>query len=225
MCCQMRDSAMIEFKGGLIVMIFFYINFKLFFDHIISLRLPKGYLNSHNCSFDINIVKIPTIWSLYVGAEPAAFSVKKVCSSIYICTMQLVINLLHQRKAIWVEIYDHQYPLSDICHPSDYLMVSSLVLSRVCGYVKRPQPWIRMLLTVLLLLSKSQIQIINLKCKNEICITKVIVSQNILLTKKLTLLNHDFFSVYSWILMCRRFLCHPAMILPCYVIGDNFNTF
>ena len=45
-------------------MIFLYIpyaNFKLFFDHIIRLRLPKEYLNSHNCSFDIDIVKISTI--------------------------------------------------------------------------------------------------------------------------------------------------------------------
>ena len=53
-----------EFQGGLIVRIFLYIpfaNFILIVDHIISLRLPKEYLNSHNCSFDINIVIIPTI--------------------------------------------------------------------------------------------------------------------------------------------------------------------
>ena len=38
-------------------MIFFiHANFKLLIDHIVSLRLPKEYLNSHNCSFDINIV-------------------------------------------------------------------------------------------------------------------------------------------------------------------------
>ena len=36
-------------------------NFKSFSNHIISLRLPKEYLNSHNCSFDIDIVKISTI--------------------------------------------------------------------------------------------------------------------------------------------------------------------
>ena len=52
-----------------------YINFKLFLDHIISLWLPQKYLNSHNCSFDINIVKISTIWSLHVGTETAAFMV------------------------------------------------------------------------------------------------------------------------------------------------------
>ena len=42
-----------------------YANFKLFLDHIISLRLPKECLNSHKCSFDINIVKNSTItrWS------------------------------------------------------------------------------------------------------------------------------------------------------------------
>ena len=60
-------------------MIFFlympYANFKLFLDYIISLRFPKEYLNSHNCSFDINIVKISTILSLPVGAEAAAFRV------------------------------------------------------------------------------------------------------------------------------------------------------
>ena len=41
-------------------MIFFYIPyayFKLYLDCIVSLRLPKEYLNFHNCSFDINIVK------------------------------------------------------------------------------------------------------------------------------------------------------------------------
>ena len=57
-------SYIYEFQGGLIVMIFLYIpyaNFKLFLKHINSLRLPKEYLNSHNCLFDINIVKIPTI--------------------------------------------------------------------------------------------------------------------------------------------------------------------
>ena len=37
--------------------------------------MPKEYSNSHNCSFDINIVIIPTIWSLHVGAEAAAFRV------------------------------------------------------------------------------------------------------------------------------------------------------
>ena len=56
-------------------MIFLYIpyeNFKLFLDRITSLRLPKEYPNSHDCSFDINIVKISTIrWSrsgrFYIG--------------------------------------------------------------------------------------------------------------------------------------------------------------
>ena len=38
-----------------------YANFELFLNNIIGLRLPKEYLNSHNCSFDINIVIIPTI--------------------------------------------------------------------------------------------------------------------------------------------------------------------
>ena len=60
-------------------MIFLYIpyaNLKFFLDHIISLWLPKEYLNSHNCSFDISIVKIPTILSLHVGAEAAALRVK-----------------------------------------------------------------------------------------------------------------------------------------------------
>ena len=52
-----------------------YANFKSFLDHIISLGLPKEYLNSHNCSFDINIVIIPTIWALHVVAEAAAFRV------------------------------------------------------------------------------------------------------------------------------------------------------
>ena len=35
-------------------------------------RLPKEYLNSHNCSFDNNKIIIPIIWSLHVGAEAAA---------------------------------------------------------------------------------------------------------------------------------------------------------
>ena len=69
-------------------MIFIYIpyaNFKLVLDHIISLRLPKEYLNSDNCSFDINIVKIPTIRSLHVGAEAGAFRIKLyyVLRSVY----------------------------------------------------------------------------------------------------------------------------------------------
>ena len=74
---------------------------KLLSYHIISLRLPKEYINYHNCSFDINIVNIPTI-SLHVEAEEAALGLRiNVASCHLLCIFMLsFINCLHIVSAV-----------------------------------------------------------------------------------------------------------------------------